>query len=71
VIGQKELRLGGGEATTFQNGAHFFGAAAEAMRRILIEHARRRLAAKRGWTWVKPVPAGGLGMRMSMLQAGH
>jgi DNA-directed RNA polymerase specialized sigma24 family protein len=26
----------------------FFGAAAEAMRRILIEHARRRLAAKRG-----------------------
>jgi len=42
------MRLGGGEAPTFQNRAHFFGAAAEAMRRILIEHARRRLAAKRG-----------------------
>jgi RNA polymerase sigma factor (TIGR02999 family) len=42
------MRLGGEEAPTFQNRAHFFGAAAEAMRRILIEHARRRLAAKRG-----------------------
>jgi RNA polymerase sigma factor (TIGR02999 family) len=42
------MRLGGDEAPAFQNRAHFFGAAAEAMRRILIEHARRRLAAKRG-----------------------
>lgn len=32
----------------WQGRAHFFGAAAEAMRRILIERARRRLAAKRG-----------------------
>ena len=42
------MRLGGSDAPSFQNRAHFFGAAAEAMRRILIEHARRRLAAKRG-----------------------
>ena len=28
--------------------AHFFGAAAEAMRRILVDHARKKLAAKRG-----------------------
>ena len=42
------LRLGGNEAPSFQNRAHFFGAAAEAMRRILIERARRRIAAKRG-----------------------
>jgi RNA polymerase sigma factor (TIGR02999 family) len=28
--------------------AHFFGAAAQAMRRILVEHARRRLSQKRG-----------------------
>ena len=41
-------RLGGGDAPPFQNRAHFFGAAAEAMRRILIERARRRVAAKRG-----------------------
>jgi len=42
------LRLGGDNAPAFQNRAHFFGAAAEAMRRILIERARRRIAAKRG-----------------------
>lgn len=48
LVHEAWLRLGGSEAPTFQNRAHFFGAAAEAMRRILIEHARRRLAAKRG-----------------------
>src|SRR5207248_4552052 len=48
LVHEAWLRLGGSEAPTFQNRAHFFGSAAEAMRRILIEHARRRLAAKRG-----------------------
>jgi RNA polymerase sigma factor (TIGR02999 family) len=48
LVHEAWMRLGGSEAPTFQNRAHFFGAAAEAMRRILIEHARRRLAAKRG-----------------------
>ena len=33
---------------TWENRAHFFGAAAEAMRRILIESARRRSRLKRG-----------------------
>lgn len=32
----------------FENRAHFFFAAAEAMRRILVDRARRRLAAKHG-----------------------
>jgi len=32
----------------FQNRAHFFGAAAQAMRRILIDRARRKHAEKRG-----------------------
>jgi RNA polymerase sigma factor (TIGR02999 family) len=32
----------------WQSRQHFFGAAAEAMRRILVDHARRRLAQKRG-----------------------
>ena len=32
----------------WENQRHFYGAAAEAMRRILIEHARARQAAKRG-----------------------
>lgn len=48
LVHEAWLRLGGSDAPGFQNRAHFFGAAAEAMRRILIERARRRLAAKRG-----------------------
>jgi RNA polymerase sigma factor (TIGR02999 family) len=32
----------------WQNRAHFFGAAAEAMRRILVDHARRKKSQKRG-----------------------
>ena len=48
LVHEAWLRLGGSDAPAFQNRAHFFGAAAEAMRRILIEHARRRLATKRG-----------------------
>jgi RNA polymerase sigma factor (TIGR02999 family) len=37
----------------FQNRAHFFGAAAEAMRRILVDRARRRLREKRGGKLVR------------------
>ena len=48
LVHEAWLRLAGGDAPAFQNRAHFFGAAAEAMRRILIERARRRIAAKRG-----------------------
>ena len=36
------------EQACFQNRAHFFAAAAEAMRRILIDSARRKMAMKRG-----------------------
>lgn len=42
------LRLLGEETVRWENRAHFFGAAAEVMRRILIDHARGRLAEKRG-----------------------
>jgi RNA polymerase sigma factor (TIGR02999 family) len=48
LVHEAWLRLVGDTAPQFQNRAHFFGAAAEAMRRILIERARRRIAAKRG-----------------------
>jgi len=37
----------------WENRAHFFAAAAEAMRRILVEHARRKLSQKRG-NGIKP-----------------
>jgi RNA polymerase sigma factor (TIGR02999 family) len=48
LVHEAWLRLAGNEGARFENRSHFFGAAAEAMRRILIERARRRLAAKRG-----------------------
>jgi RNA polymerase sigma factor (TIGR02999 family) len=36
------------DAPSFANSRHFFAAAAEGMRRILVDHARRRRALKRG-----------------------
>ena len=48
LVSEAYARLGGASGIQFENRAHFFGAAAEAMRRILIERARRRLAIKRG-----------------------
>jgi RNA polymerase sigma factor (TIGR02999 family) len=42
------LRMVGNGDRTWQNRAHFFGAAAQAMRRILIENARRKSRLKRG-----------------------
>jgi RNA polymerase sigma factor (TIGR02999 family) len=49
LVHEAYLRLVGGGPTDQWNGrAHFFGAAAEAMRRILIERVRRRQAVKHG-----------------------
>jgi RNA polymerase sigma factor (TIGR02999 family) len=48
IVHEAWLRLVSDGARTWQNRAHFFGAAAEAMRRILIENARRKSALKRG-----------------------
>lgn len=48
LVHEAWLRLGGDAQPTWQNRAHFFAAAAEAMRRILIDGARRRLANRHG-----------------------
>lgn len=48
LMNEVYLRLFGGEPVSFQNRRHFFAAAAEAMRRILIDDARRRGRIKRG-----------------------
>jgi RNA polymerase sigma factor (TIGR02999 family) len=42
------LRLIGSDGAGWENRAHFFGAAARAIRRILIDQARARHAARRG-----------------------
>lgn len=48
LVHEAWLRLGGDHQPAWQNRAHFFAAAAEAMRRILVENARRKSRAKRG-----------------------
>jgi RNA polymerase sigma factor (TIGR02999 family) len=48
LVHEAWLRLGGDQQPPWQNQAHFFAAAAEAMRRILIDRARRRQALRRG-----------------------
>ena len=48
LVHEAWLRLVGDRAFEFENRAHFFGAAAEAMRRILVESARRKKRLKHG-----------------------
>jgi len=51
VVNEVYLKLVGGRGGVggdWQNRAHFFGAAARSMRRILVDHARARRAKKRG-----------------------
>ena len=47
LVHEAYLRLVGTDVV-FENRAHFFGAAATAIRRVLVDHARRRARGKRG-----------------------
>lgn len=48
LVHEAWLRLFNGNPCAWNSRAHFFGAAALAMRRILIERARRKMSVKRG-----------------------
>jgi RNA polymerase sigma factor (TIGR02999 family) len=48
LVHEAYLRLAGQEGISWQNRAHFFGVAANMMRRILVDHARAKQAKKRG-----------------------
>ncbi|MBL8175274.1 MAG: sigma-70 family RNA polymerase sigma factor [Bryobacterales bacterium] len=48
LVHETYLRLLGQNQIQWNSRAHFFGAAARAMRRILVDHARQRAAGKRG-----------------------
>ena len=48
LVHEAWLRLVGSENPSFENRAHFYSAAAEAMRRILIDRARRRRTRRHG-----------------------
>jgi RNA polymerase sigma factor (TIGR02999 family) len=47
LVHEAYMRLLGQERVAWQNRAHFFGIAAQMMRRILVDYARERHAAKR------------------------
>lgn len=48
LVHEAWLKLSSTDSKSWKGRQHFFAAAAEAMRRILVDHARRRRAAKRG-----------------------
>jgi RNA polymerase sigma factor (TIGR02999 family) len=53
LINEAFLRLIDVKNVQWQNRAHFFGIAANLMRRILVDHARRRDAEKRGGAQIR------------------
>jgi len=48
LIHEAYVRIAGDSAKQWKNRNHFFGAAAKAMRHVLVDHARARQSAKRG-----------------------
>jgi RNA polymerase sigma factor (TIGR02999 family) len=53
LVHEAYLRLASDKSTHFQNRSHFIAIAAIAMRRLLVERARKRTAAKRGGVQVQ------------------
>ncbi len=51
LVHEAYMRLIRSQQQPWENRGHFFAAAAEAMRRILVENARRKHRAKRGGQW--------------------
>lgn len=48
LVHEAYLKLVGDQNINWQNRAHFFGIAAQSMRQILVDHARKRKSLKRG-----------------------
>lgn len=53
VVHEAYLKLVGQERVEWRGRAHFFAVAAQAIRRILVDHARGKMAAKRGGDRIK------------------
>ena len=56
LVHEAYLRLSGNRELQLRNRAHFYGAAARVMRRVLVDHARRRRSSKRGGPMRHTVP---------------
>ena len=55
LVHETYLRLIEQRQATWNDRSHFFALASELMRRILVDHARRRLTAKRSGQWTRVV----------------
>lgn len=65
LVNEAYIRLVGGKTLAWKDKTHFLAAAARTMRRILVDHARKRLAKKRGGgdarvTLIDNIPASAL-----------
>jgi RNA polymerase sigma factor (TIGR02999 family) len=68
LVNEAYLRLAGTKNIGWQNRAHFFAVTAQVMRNVLIDHARRRLYAKRGGQ-AQQVPIDDVPLEMSEQRA--
>jgi RNA polymerase sigma factor (TIGR02999 family) len=59
LVHEAYLKLAGGGAAAASDRAHFLAIASRAMRQVLVDHARRRQAAKRGGEWERTTLGGG------------
>ena len=63
LVHEAYLRIADHPDRTWDNRGHFFAAAAEAMRRILVDRARAKSAQKRGGDWERlPIEAADIGL---------
>jgi RNA polymerase sigma factor (TIGR02999 family) len=60
IVNEAYIRLLPQRGVSWENRAHFFGIAAKMMRRVLVDHARRRHAAKRDAGPAEPVSISGV-----------
>jgi len=60
VVNEAYIRLLPQRGVSWENRAHFFGIAAKMMRRVLVDHARRRRAIKRDAGPAEPVSVSGV-----------
>ncbi len=70
VVNEVYLKLKGQRRVSWQNRAEFFGVAATLMRRILVDHARRHQALKRGGDAVRVPVDEALGVPDQLLRRG-
>ena len=63
LVNEAYLRLIGQENLKYASRSHFLAAAAETMRRVLVEHARAKKSKKRGGDW-KPTAFDGIDLQV-------